>query len=338
MALACTVACFNGTVSFAFDNGYNSAATYTNTVSSRITSASQVDWYKFEVTADEVPTSYSVTLKVPTDCMYNFDVRFRAANSTGRPIVLDNETIVSGTRRRTGRGMLREPGTYYVRVYSQNGTVDGDENYNLTLSYEKNGTCSVSYPYSGRNIPVAESTDWSVCADMLGNYTFNRTFPSASSGRNYMNAYTFMTTNYESDNQSGYANKKKMTPQQTAIAADYIFSGDLMQNPKFKVEENKIYTIDELMYYLYVLDEPIIFYLANAEIPANAYKKYVILKDVNIGINEITYVNPSDGKETTIDYNEFLDEGFEYSDEMVQYTGTNIINANTPRRFQAIYN
>lgn len=333
MALACTVACFNGTVSFAFDNGYNSAATYTNTVSSRITSASQVDWYKFEVTADEVPTSYGVTLKVPTDCMYNFDVRFRAANSTERPMVLENETIVSATKRRSVRGVLTEPGTYFVRVYSQNGSVDGDENYNLSISYGKDGTCAFTYE---NNLPESVFADWSVCATMLGKYTFGENIKYATNDRNYKNAYRFVTSNYTADNQT--IGLTKATPEQTAIAADYVYSGDLMVNPKFKVETNKVYSIEELMYYLWALREPIIFYLTDSADTGNAYKKYIILKDVNIGENMISYYDPWIQDYETINYTQFKSQGILCSDVYVTYSGTNIIDSNAPRAIQAIYN
>ena len=58
-------------------------------------------------------------------------------------------------------------------------------------------------------------------------------------------------SNYTTDNQSTTTSENKGTPEQTAIAADYIYSGDLLLTPKFKVENNKIYEIHELMEYIH---------------------------------------------------------------------------------------
>lgn len=337
MAFAVIISCLGSVTSFAFDNGYDYATTYSSAVTEYITSASQTDWYQFTLTADEVPTAYSITLKIPDDCVYNFDLRHLAtdADEGARPTIISNETIVSAARNRRMSGVFTEAGTYFVRVYSQNGTTSSLDNYKLTISYNKNGTYGFLYD---NDLPTGETTDWSICADMLGSYTFDRIIKYATNDRTYQNAYTFVSTNYDSDSQSGYGTALKATPAQTAIAADYIFSGDLMSNPKFKVETNKIYEIEELMYYLWDLSEPIIFYLENTAIPYDAFKKYVILEEVNIGENTITYYNPSDGSETTVDYDEFLTDGFTYSGVPVTYSGTNIIDANSLRAVQPIYN
>lgn len=68
---AIIITCF-GNMALAFDNGYKDATEYTTSVTDYITSESQVDWYKFTLTADQVPAPYSITLVVPDDCLYNF--------------------------------------------------------------------------------------------------------------------------------------------------------------------------------------------------------------------------------------------------------------------------
>ena len=332
--LALAISCLSCTV-FAFDNGYKSATEYTGgTLSNCITSATQTDWYKFTLASDEVPTYCGLTLTIPDNCIYNLDLRYREGSS-GRPKVIAKESTVSKTRRRTIRAMLTEPGTYYVRVYSQNGTKDTLDSYSLRISYGKNTTRNIIYD-TGK--VQAEVADWSMCADMLGNYTLKTNLPYVTCNRNYKNAYAFVATDYTSDNESDYSSTTKGTPEQTAIAADYVYSGDLMINPRFKAETNKIYSMAELMNYVAVLDEPIVFYL---EVPGTIYdflKKYVILKDINIGANTITYYNPSSGKDETMDYDDFLTNGFVYGGASVTYSGTNILNTNSPRIFQPIYN
>ena len=94
----------------------------------------------------------------------------------------------------------------------------------------------------------------------------------------------------------------------------------------------------ELMNYVGVLNEPVIFYLEHPQSSLKAYKKYVILKDINIGANTITYYNPSSNATETVDYDDFLTNGFEYAEEQVVYSGTNIVNTNSYEQFQAIYN
>lgn len=333
--LALAISCLSCTV-FAFDNGYNHATEYTgSTLSNCITSATQTDWYKFTLASDEVPTNCTLTLTIPDNCVYNLDLRYREGSS-GRPKVIANESTVSKTRRRTIRKVLTEPGTYFVRVYSQNGTKDTLDSYSLKISYGKNTSRMLTFTTT--NLAQVGLEDWAVCAQLLGNYTLTNNFPGITTTRNYKNASVFVKTNYESDNLADYSSEKKATPEQTAIAADYFYSGDLMINPRFKAETNKIYSMAELMNYVGVLNEPVIFYLEHPQSSLKAYKKYVILKDINIGANTITYYNPSSNATETVDYDDFLTNGFEYAEEQVVYSGTNIVNTNSYEQFQAIYN
>lgn len=334
LALTCMITCLGTTTTLAFDNGYKSADEYTSQVTSTMTSETQVDWYKFTITEDEVPTEYDISLKIPSDGVYNFDLRY-AEDSASRPKVVSNETIVSGTRKRMMSGVFYNPGVYYVRVYVQNGL--SDETYRLSVSYEKNISYSLTLPKISNK---EDHADWSVCAEILGKYTFDNYIKYATNDRTYLNAYTFINSNYESDSKAGSTTELKATPEQTAIAADYIFSGDLMTNPKFMVENDKIYTIDELMYSIAALKRPIIFYCENeqaVEFGFDAYKRYVILRAVNIGENTITYFNPADNGEETVSYTEFLANGVYLSNKSMPYTGTNIVEVNVPRPVQAIY-
>lgn len=333
ICIFCT--CFSNSALFAFDAGYERATEYTSTVTASITSAEQVDWYKFTLDENQVPTPYNITLNIPDECMYNFDLRYRAITSEDRPQILSNETFVTTTRSRRMAGVLTEPGTYFVRVFSQNGTKSALYDYKLLISHNRNTSYAFGFESS---LPSAESSDWSVCADILGKYTFNNIFKNSVNERNYKNAYAFISSNYLSDAQDEYGSSIKATPEQTAVATDYIFSGELMLNSKFKVEKEKIYTIEELMNYVCGLNEPIIFYLDNASLQFDIFKKYVILRDVNIGRNTITYYNPSSGNKETVDYDDFLMNGFVYGGATVNYTGTNILDANSVRRTQPVYN
>lgn len=332
-ALVLAVSCL-GTTAFAFDSDYKLAETYTSVVNSTITSADQVDWYKFTVTSADLPSVCSITLQIPDSCVYNFDLRY-SASSSARPSVVSNETYVGGKRQRMMSKILNDAGTYYVRVYSQNGTKSSLDDYKLSISYNNSSTHTFALTKIGTKV---ELPDWASCADLLGNYTFKRTFYSATTGRTYENACAFLDTEYTSEKTSDYDSTFKATPEQTAIGANYIYSGDLMTNSKFKVVNDKIYTIEELMYYLHELDEPIIFYL-NYE-PMDEYqfwKKYVILNSVNIANNTISYYFPSDDNFITVDYDEFIVDGIDYSGIKSTFKGTSIVNSNEARRFQQIF-
>lgn len=336
IAFTISILCLSNISSFAFVSGYADATEYTSAVTNNIVLSTQNDWYKITLSADNVPTAYTISLSIPETCVYNFDFRYLAENSTtDRPSVVSNKTYVTGSRKRQMTGVVTEPGTYYVRIYSQNGTTSSEETYRLSMSFNKNLTRSLNF---GTDLPTGEVTDWCICADILGNYTFEEIIKNSATGRNYKNAYTFVSSNYVSDDESGYATTFKATPEQTAIAADYVFAGDLLANSEFAVETNTIYGIEELMHYLWALEQPIIFFLTSPTYPElDLFYKYVILKNVNIGENTITYYNPSSGNEETVDYDEFLTDGILYGNYPVLYSGTNILNTNTPAHTQAIF-
>lgn len=321
---------------FAFTSGYNGATELSGNINGYITSSTQNDWYKFTVTSDQVPTAYSVTLRIPAECVYNFDLRYREANSTSRPAVISNETIVTGSRSRVMRGVFTTPGTYFIRIYSQNGTTSNLESYRISKSFNKDATYTLSY---ATTLPSAETADWSICADIAGNYIFNNIITNSSTNRNYKNAYTFVVSDYTSDNQDDYTNNDKATPEETAIAADYIYAGDVLQKNKFEVENNKIYSIEELMQYVWEYSQPIIFYLDNEQYSSilPAFKKYVILEELNIGENTITYYYPSSGNRVTVDYDDFIRDGIMYTTIPLTYKGTNIVQRNYKTEVQAIY-
>ena len=321
--------------SLAFVNGYKTAEEYTAQTNGYIETANQNDWYKFTLTEDEVPTTYSVSLKIPSSCVYNFDLRYRTANSNERPKIISNETHVNGSRNRRMSGVLTDPGTYYVRIFSQNGTVSTSDNYKIMISYGKNRTNSLGFI---GDFPVGVSTDWCICADMMGNHLLEKNLYNFSSNRNYKNASVFIESNYESDDASEYTANKKGTPEETAIATNYIYSGDILLNPKVGVETNKIYTISELANFIWEYDDPIIFFLENPQINLGYYKKYIILDAINIGENTITYYYPQSGNKVTVDYNDFLLNGINVDGVELTYSGTNIVNLHSPRRPQVIYN
>lgn len=115
VAAISTVIC--GISASAFVEGYENATELTNSITASINKADQNDWYKFTLTAEQVPTPYSVNLKIPTSCVYNFDLRYREADSDERPTIVSNETIVTGTRNRTMHGVLYQPGTLYAYIH-----------------------------------------------------------------------------------------------------------------------------------------------------------------------------------------------------------------------------
>lgn len=339
VAAISTVIC--GISASAFVEGYENATELTSSVTASITRDGQNDWYQFTLTADQVPTPYSLNLKIPTGCVYNFDLRYREADSEERPTVVSNETFVTGARNRTMYGVFTQPGTYFVRVYSQDGNYSGIDTYKITKSYNKTTTYSMSY---GNDMQQLEVNDWVSCADILGNFTYNKRFKKSSSGRNYKNAYAFVMTNYEFDDEEYYASEDRGTPEQTAAAANYIYSGDVMANPKFEVENNKIYTIEELMQFLAQYDQPVIFYLDNVDyitmLPdvAGTFKRYVILEKVNIGHNSITYYYPDTNDRVTVNYDDFLLNGIKYGNIKLTYKGTNILERNYRTALQPVYN
>ena len=334
LTLALVFSCFGSITSFAFDTGYNSATEYTNTVTAYLSSYTQVDWYKFTLTQDDVSTYCDITLRVPDSCVYNFDVWYRSGDS-GQPSIVTNETLVGQSRNRYKNLLLSQAGTYFVRVYSQNGTASAVNSYRLSISYRKNMTCEFMY---ATTLTTGGNSDWAGCADILGNHTYNTIIKNSETNRNYKNAYVFIKSNYTSDKASNYDGKLNATPEQTAIATDYVYSGSLMTEPKFEVISDKEYSIEELMYYLNVLNEPIIFYLQSEDYPGlSAYKRYVILKSVNIGLNRIEYYDPQYGVTQTVNYEDFLSTGIEGDDTNSVYTRISILNSNLPSPVQAIY-
>lgn len=338
VATISTVIC--GISASAFVEGYENATELTSSVTASITRDGQNDWYQFTLTADQVPTPYSLTLKIPTGCVYNFDLRYREADSEERPTIVSNETFVTGTRNRTMHGVLYQPGTYFVRVYSQDGNYSGIDTYKISKSSAKNTNISLSF---GSNLPETnERTDWAACADVLGNFTYNRRFKNSSTGRNYKNACVFITSNYTSDDASEYAVLKKANPTQLAKAADYIYAGDVLNTPKFEAETNKIYTIDELARFVYEYDQPVVFYV-DCEGQGASYRRYVVLEGVSVGRNTIKYYTPDSGSRVTVNYDDFLQDGFLFDDGdglvyRSTYKGTNILERSYRTAIQPVYN
>ena len=325
---------FCNMTSFAFDTSYRSATDLNSSIEEYMYDSSQVDWYKFTVTENEIPAPYTVTLVVPNNCMYNFDLRYRSLNSTERPSVFSNETYVGSNRRRRMSGVLTQAGEYFVRVYSQNGSYDQAYPYRIMKSYHKDLMYNLVMPTDG--LPQSSSTDWAICADVVGTYVYNNNIKYYSSGRNYKKAYTFVNTNYTSEAESGYGTAKKATPEETAVAVNYIYSGDLMINPKFKAETNKIYEIEDLARYVWEYDEPMIFYLKNMQY--DIYKTYIILDGINIGENTLKYYDVEAGDYAFVDYDDFLLDGLIKAGLPIEYTGTNIVTSDYKRIAQPVYN
>ncbi len=338
VAAISTVIC--GISASAFVEGYENATELTSSVTASITRDGQNDWYQFTLTADQVPTPYSLTLKIPTGCVYNFDLRYREADSEERPTVVSNETFVTGTRNRIMYGVITQPGTYFVRIYSQDGNYSGIDTYKITKNINRTTPVTLSF---GNNLPeTTDRVDWAVCADILGNFTYNRRFKNSSTGRNYKNAYVFIHSNQTSDDVSEYDARQKANPTQLAKAADYIYAGDVLTNPKFEVETNKIYTIEELARFVYEYNQPVVFYV-DCEGQGASYRRYVILEAVSVGRNTIKYYTPDTGSRVTVNYDDFLQNGFLFDDGdgieyRSTYKGTNILERSYRTAIQPVYN
>lgn len=335
LTAAITVTSFGTMNAFAFSSGYRTATEYTDTVSEYIESPTQNDWYKIDVTEDMIPCTYYIALGIPTSCVYNFDFSRADLGTRNRPEIISCDTVVSSDRKRIMRGVLTETGTYYVRVYSQNGTTANLDAYELRIRTSNSGKTSYSFK---ANLPTSTTSDWSVCADIVGNFMYEKYIYGSTTSRNYQNANTFITSGYESDSTSLFNNTVKATPEQTAIAANYIYSGYKMVNPKFVVRSNKVYQIDELLRYVYEYNEPIIFYMAEDDTIPRAQKKYIVLKSVNIGANQIVYYDPWSGSTVQVDYTTFISEGIYEEYGYVPYTGISIVPNDNKATKQVIYN
>lgn len=341
LIMAIAVSCFCGINAFAFVNGYNSATELgTSAITAYLESASQNDWYKFTLTEAEVPVGCGINLNQASSCIYNFDLRYREASSRNRPAIVSNETIASGSGQKQMRLILTKPGTYFVRVYSQNGTYSNTNSYRIKNNLYTNSNMTLTL---GTSFPSATLADWSVCAGFAGNVMYNNMFKSSTSSRNYKNAYTFIKSNYTSDSESDYDNTEKATPEQVAIAADYIYGGDILENPRFEVATNEIYTIAEIAKFVWQYEQPVILYIDNDQVSSIEYlkslRKYVIISEVNLPQNTITYYNCDSGADVIVDYDDFLTNGIDYGDNMVtRFRGTSIVPANYRQRIQAAYN
>ena len=335
LTAAITVTSFGTMNAFAFVSGYKSATEYTGTVSEYIESPTQNDWYRIDVTEDELPCEFSVRLSVPANCMYNFELSRADLGTRNRPEIISNETLVASTRRRYMNKVLTETGIYYVRVYSQNGTTANLDAYELKITKKISGKKSFSYDASSG---VAIAGDWSICADMLGNYMYNKTFYGNTSSRNYKNAYVFITSDMSSDSVGLYEDTYQATPEETALAADYIYSGYKMATPKFVAKTDVIWEFADMLRYVHEYDEPIIIYMAEDDTIPRAQKKYVILKGVKIDTGEIIYYDPVRQEDVVAECESFFSQGIRSTYGYIPYTGTNIVVNDYKSDKQRVYN
>lgn len=345
LALTTMLTAISSLTAFAFDDGYLDATALTySSNSGYVDMTDENEWYSFTLTSSQVPTPYSLTLAIPTDSVYNFDLYAifldaEGSPETTRPVMISNETTVTSNRNRCMYGVFTKPGTYYVRVYTQNGNISDTDSYKLTINARRNSTKILTFNYTSSTRPQSAYSDWSICADMMGNLIYEDHIYGGETGRNYKNAYTFIDSDYASDNSNSYAQRYKATPEEVATAANYIYSGYLMSSPKFKAETNKIYTIEELMTYLWGYYQPVIFYTDSPDYPnSSAYKKYVILESVNLNEGTIEYYYPAIGESVVVDYADFLLDGIEEGVDNLYYTGTNIVPVNNFSKYQTIYN
>lgn len=305
------------------DEGYLYADTidFINDPVDSLTSADDEHWYTFNITTANAP--YSISLKnAPSVGAYSYELRYQQTAGT-RPIIIANEPYIKTSNGRVNMsGVLHDTGNYYIRVFSLTGAYSSSP-YTLTVD--------VSYGWHNATIStisVASNYDWAACAAMAGraaHYNEFGVYPS----RTYINATKFI--------KSGGTAESAATPQFTprpdtdvvATAANYIFSGDYMENPVFEVKTQN-FTCGDFLDYVWKLDKkhnsnPVIIKILDIDDPTSySSRKYLTVYGVNMSTDSIKVANPDGGSTDNLDLTAL------YSGEIEEYNcwryaGNNVV-------------
>lgn len=303
---------------YALSTGWQNATEATGRITTdAITSATDENWYKFTTTvANEF---YTVGLKdEPTVNAYGFELRYQQTAGT-RPIVLENTTYTTAAGTSYMRGTLENAGTYYVRVFSRTGEYMSDP-YTLTISHGLDCSANIT-----RVDTDGQKYDWAACAEMLGKAYYNHIYGVTLTSRNYKNAARFIQSS-GSDDTASLATATRTSLANTAIAADYIFSGDYMVNPKFKVTDT-LQTPTDFRKYIWKTNRedcilPVIIQLRdNESLESDRLSRYLLLEGVSNTYNELTVIDPDVSGDQYISTLELLltyDDGiYEYHNEAI---------------------
>lgn len=312
-----------GTISgFAMDTGYRNAiecSLNTGNMNGTIATATDSKWYKFVVPNPNA--GYGFNLKnMPDDGMFNFEIYYQA-NADEAPKIYKMTNRMGSSGNRTTGGIMKDAGTYYVRVFSHTGGCAGSYTFVGNIGY---GTYAAGVTY----LSSSSELGWADCAEMVGKFVRDKDFPGIqATDRNAQKAACFVQNNGATDTDHPIAiNAENLSD--VADAANYIYSGCYMMNPIFKVMENKAYSISEMLDIVKEQSRPMILALASKKYPTDMEEnRYVVLNSVNITTGIIGVKDPSDDVaiDRKVSLSELIEDGYEYNSKKHKYTGNNII-------------
>lgn len=315
----------------AYNDGYTSATTLTSNVevtTDKITSATTEKWYKFTCTTAD--SAVVITLKnTPSLNAYDFDLRYQA-DSTERPKVLKKGTEAfaedSVNHRQMTLVLPYTTGTYYIKVYSLNGTTS---NTPYSIEY------TVDLPSHTANFTriTGSTRDWSTCAEMLAKDLYKKTVSTVLPDRDEADASVFARFG----SLDGTANARRQQPDKVISAAEYIYSDDYMVNSPFELQNNVILSLRQMFNMIFINNRTAILCLNERDPDSGeVYDEidyYVMLQTPrindsmdggqNIGVLEV--YDPLLGYKVNVPYHEFLLNGYSEYDYAAIYTGTNIV-------------
>lgn len=115
-------------------------------------------------------------------------------------------------------GVMKNAGTYYIRVFSYTGGSGGGYTFVGKIGYD---TYSFGVTYTSSSSDLA----WADCAEMAGKIARKKTFPNIQeTTRSASNAASFVQNNGETDTDQPIAINAE-TLNEVADAANYIYSG-----------------------------------------------------------------------------------------------------------------
>lgn len=305
------------------DEGYLYADTLSlsqTVTTDSLTYAEDEHWYTFSIATANAP--YSISLyNAPSVGAYSYELRYQQTANT-RPIIIENEPYIKTSNGRVNMmGVLRETGTYYIRVYSLTGAYSSSP---YTLSLDIN---YLLHSVALSTVSADRDYDWAVCAAMAGNKIFNREF-GVDTTRTYKNATKFIKTGGNAEYTNSPQFITKPDTDVTATAANYIFSGDYMDKPIFEVNNSEFELVDFLEE-VWKLNKqydsnPVIVKLVDTDdYNVLGMCRYFVLDGVNISAGTIHLIDPAGGSKT---FNlQSLKAGglMEYLN--LRYTGNNIV-------------
>lgn len=325
-AVLTIVATFGAITGFALDTGYRNAidcGTNSGSVTGNITSADDSVWYKF--TVPEPYAAYGFSLKnMPEAGMFSFELYYQE-NEDDVPKIYRMENNLNSLGNRNMNGVMKNAGTYYIRVFSYTGGSGGGYTFVGKIGYG-------AYSLSTTKLSSPANLDWAYCAEMAGKERYTYDFKNRQENtRTASNAAVFVQNNGTSDTGTPI-DKKPENLDLVADAANYIYSGNYMITPGFAAEE-KEYSINELLELLWEKRAYMIMCFEDINIKeaapqiAHLYSKYALLTYVDPSTNKVGVIDPTStaSKENKIDYDELCQQGYEEDTKVTKYFGKHIM-------------